>query len=195
MRRGGALKMHASNASATLSIYDRTSVAFHWAAAVVVVVQSVTGFLFYQLEFGTPLYNAYYYWHRSLGEVAFILALLYVAWRRFRAPVAGSPDVRWRALAATLAHHLLLALLVLVPLSKLWRGAYGIGWQFFDLTIAAPFPPHEGMAAFLSDTHYVTSVLLLVVAAVHAVAALWHHHVRKDPVLRRMLPLRSRGPT
>ncbi|MDX2142478.1 MAG: cytochrome b/b6 domain-containing protein [Rhodospirillaceae bacterium] len=189
------MTMPASDSRIAQPAYDRASMVFHWLVAVIVVEQSVTGFLFYRLEFDTSLYNAYYYWHRSLGEVAFMLAVLYVAWRRFRAPVAEWADVRWRATAAILAHRLLLALLVLVPLSKLWRGAYGIGWQFFDFKIAAPFPPHERMAALLSDAHYVTSILLLAVAAVHAVAALWHHHVHKDRLLQRMLPHRPLEPT
>jgi cytochrome b561 len=35
---------------------------------------------------------------------------------------------------------------------------------------------------------------LVVVVALHAAAALWHHFIGRDDTLRRMLPRQARGP-
>jgi cytochrome b561 len=40
----------------------------------------------------------------------------------------------------------------------------------------------------MEEVHEVLFVALLTVAAIHVAAALYHHFVLKDGVLRRMLP-------
>ena len=44
------------------------------------------------------------------------------------------------------------------------------------------------------ETHQLTSHLWLPLLAIHVIAALWHHFVRRDDVLTRMLPERWRKP-
>ena len=51
----------------------------------------------------------------------------------------------------------------------------------------APFTPPLGR--FWGEAHEVMGNLLLAVVGAHVAAALWHHFVQHDSVLRRMLPL------
>jgi hypothetical protein len=44
----------------------------------------------------------------------------------------------------------------------------------------------------LKDLHILTGQVLYALIALHVAAALWHHHVRRDDTLRRMLPWTSR---
>ena len=44
------------------------------------------------------------------------------------------------------------------------------------------------LADVLSDYHVSLAWILLIVAGLHAAAALWHHFVRRDAVLAAMLP-------
>lgn len=166
--------------------YDRVSILLHWAIAALVLAQTATGFLFYELPFDSEPYRAYYFWHRSLGEVAFLLILALLLWRRVRRHVAPTRDVAWRMLAAAAVKHALTVLLILVPAVKLLRGAYGIGWEFFGLALAAPWPADPVMAALLTSAHFWGSVLLLALALLHSSAALWHALVLRDDVLRKM---------
>jgi cytochrome b561 len=93
-------------------------------------------------------------------------------------------------LAAQLSHGLLYALLIAVPAS---------GWVIAD-TSKIPFriffslPTPDLMAAnpelheAAEEAHEVLVTLLLVIASIHLLAALRHHFIKHNDVLRRMLP-------
>lgn len=168
--------------------YDAVSMVLHWAICLLVIALCITGFLFYELKFATESYNNYHYWHRSLGEITFVLTLLSMLWRRVRNTPPRFPDVAWRSTLAACVKTALVVLLVLVPLVKIWRGVYGIGWAFFSWTIAAPLPANNAMSHFLSDTHYYAALALIALSLLHSGAAIWHQLVRKDGLLSRMMP-------
>jgi cytochrome b561 len=48
--------------------------------------------------------------------------------------------------------------------------------------------PSEALEEFAKQIHLVVSLGLAVLVAVHTGAALWHHLIARDDVLRRMLP-------
>jgi cytochrome b561 len=110
-------------------------------------------------------------------------------WWRFEGgvnlPVAG---IGWLDRVASLAHKALYALLictVLLGLSNAWVR----GDAVFNLfTIRAFDPAAEGLRSTIEDLHALSANVLLAVAMLHAVAALTHHFMLKDDVLRRMSP-------
>ncbi len=70
-----------------------------------------------------------------------------------------------------------------------------------DLAVARPDPgvtgqlpavigPDKALAKQAMAMHELIGYLLLGLIALHAAAALFHHHVRRDDVLRAMLPRR-----
>ncbi|WP_164708060.1 cytochrome b [Paraburkholderia phosphatilytica] len=169
--------------------FDRLSVLVHWTIFILVVVVCILGFLFYKLDYKSSAYAAYYYWHRSLGEIIFVLTIISVLHRTTRNSPGEFPDTRWRAMAARVTKSLLLVLLILVPAFKLWRGAYGpMGWSFFMWHIPGIWPPNASMGKFLTNAHYYSAIMLIALATLHSAAALWHHYVRKDRLIRRMSP-------
>ena len=58
------------------------------------------------------------------------------------------------------------------------------GWFQFPALVGENHDLHE----LMEEVHEVLFFTLLAVAVVHVVAALYHHWVLKDGVLRRMLP-------
>jgi cytochrome b561 len=58
------------------------------------------------------------------------------------------------------------------------------GWFQFPALVSENHDLHES----LEEVHEVLFILMVAVAVVHIVAALYHHFVLKDSVLRRMLP-------
>jgi len=168
--------------------YDRLSVAIHWFVFICVVALCVIGFLFYKLDFNSESYNNYYYWHRSIGELVFFVMVLSVCWRSRRPAPPELHDVRWRLRAAKLAQRALIILLITVPAIKIWRGAYGIGWEFFGMKIPTPLPKNVAMGHFLTDAHYYTAIALIALSVLHSLAALYHHYFLKDGLINRMNP-------
>ncbi|SEA66359.1 cytochrome b [Paraburkholderia sartisoli] len=174
-----------------MAAYDRLSILIHWAIFVLVVTVCTLGFLFYKLDYRTSqAYASYYYWHRSLGEIIFVLTIFSVFRRTTRTPPPEFPDVPWRATVARVTKSLLLVLLILVPAFKLWRGAYGtMGWTFFAWHIPGIWPPNEPLGRFLTAAHYYSALALIFLSALHSLAAIWHQFVKRDSLLKRMSPL------
>jgi len=92
--------------------------------------------------------------------------------------------------AAQAGHHLLYGLLAAeVALGFLFRWSGHSPLSFFGLIIASPFAPLSRSAhALIGQTHDLVAWIIIVIALGHACAALFHHYVMRDGVLRRMLP-------
>lgn len=129
--------------------------------------------------------------HKSIGILVLLLALLRIGWKLANPgprPPAGLPA--WQLRAAAASHGLLYVLLVLQPLSGwMMSSAKNYPVSFFGwFGLPALVAPGEGAYEFAHEAHEVLATLLLLVALVHAGAALYHHFWLKDGVLRRMLP-------
>jgi len=87
-------------------------------------------------------------------------------------------------------HYLLYALLVVeIVLGFTFRWGAGRPMEFFGLAI----PPMIGEIARplrreLREFHEWIGWAIVIVALLHAAAALYHHYVLKDRILQRMLP-------
>jgi len=98
--------------------------------------------------------------------------------------------------AARGMHHLLLLLALAVPLAG-WMIAsvstLEIPTFAFDLFVVPHLPVAKSDAAeaWWTTAHAVLAYLVLALVALHAGAALYHHYIRRDAVLIRMLGLRG----
>lgn len=80
---------------------------------------------------------------------------------------------------------MLIALAVVLGLVSVWVR----GDTLFNLFTVPAFDPNDKqLRRTVVDLHELAASSLFIVAGLHAAAALWHHHVRKDGVLRRMWP-------
>jgi cytochrome b561 len=87
-------------------------------------------------------------------------------------------------------HYLLYTLLVAeAVLGFMLRWSGGEAMSFFGILIPPPFaafskPVHH----LIGDAHEFNGWLIIALAVIHALAALYHHYVLRDDVLDRMLP-------
>lgn len=173
----------------TADRYGAVAVALHWASAAAILVLLPLGFLMQgaEGELRVGLYRA----HLALGLLVLALTLLRVFWRLAleRGRPGALPGPALQARAAKVAHGLLYLALVLLSVSGIGMTALsGAGSPLFEAGIApAPgafddLPPralHGGVA-----------LVLCGLLALHVAAALWHHVVRREETLARMLPER-----
>ena len=87
-------------------------------------------------------------------------------------------------------HYILYLLLVTMILAGLGKiSSQGHAANFFGLFAVPPLISFDRSWRPIANTvHYWGAWTIIVLAALHALAALLHHYAQHDDVLRRMLP-------
>jgi cytochrome b561 len=168
--------------------YDGVSIALHWLTALLVITQFALALLWD--SFGRPAHHLMVVAHMSFGIILTVVIVARIVWRLMPGHQIPSLEAGWVGRAARAVHYLLYVLLaaeaVLGFLTRWWEGRE---MSFFGLLIPGPFG--EGDRAvhhMLMDWHEKIGWAIIIVAIGHAAAALYHHVVLKDRVLKRMLP-------
>ena len=129
--------------------------------------------------------------HIFLGAALAMVLSLRIGWRLGSTSVRLDPaGAGWLDRTGALAHKLLYVLLVgTVALGLVNAGVRG-DTVFGLFTIPAFDANNKALRETVEDWHGLAANALLIVAMLHAAAALLHHFILKDDVLRRMLPRR-----
>jgi len=160
----------------------------HWGMALLIAAQAAIGWIADELD-RTPLRADVMTAHKSLGITLLMLLALRLAWRAFDPkplPPPGAPA--WAVRAARYTHGLLYLLLFALLMSG-WLAAsttilpWKLWWVLPWPAIAAPNPDLHHLA---EEIHEASLAGLMALLAAHAGAALKHHFVDRDGVLRRM---------
>ncbi len=165
---------------------------FHWLTVPLLFGALATGpvIRFMKDDAKMPFYAL----HESLGLLVLGLALARLAWRGISRPPAlpaHLPPAMRRA--ASGAHHALYAALILQPLlGFLTTNAYGFPMQgqtaflgFIDLPKFMEAAP--GLANVLHWGHSLIGWAFPLLLAAHIGGAIYHHAIRRDGTLLRML--------
>ncbi|MEO8308361.1 MAG: cytochrome b/b6 domain-containing protein [Pseudomonadota bacterium] len=164
---------------------------FHWVIVALIITQFVLANMAEDLPLGMAKL-ATLARHKSVGITILALAVLRLLWRLYNRnspPLPADLKPYQRGLAH-LTHYGLYLLLFAMPLSGWMMSSaknYPVSW-FGMFTLPNLVPPDEGVFALMKSTHGVLAGTLVVIATLHVLAALYHHFMKKDDVLRRMLP-------
>jgi len=165
--------------------YDRTSVFLHWLTALLVVLLWCLGQTIDWFGQGVPRIAARST-HIALGVALGLILCYRIAWRarasrRLPPASSGLPQN-----LATFVHYLLYFLLLFVVALGV-ANTWVRGDNIFNLFAIPAFDPgNKALRQQIGELHGLGANVLLVVAGLHAVAALIHHFFLKDHVLRRM---------
>lgn len=167
--------------------YDRLTRAFHWATAVLVVLLYGLYLAWEQTPKGTAHHLAIVL-HMSLGIALTAVLFGRIAWRLSPRSVPQPHAGGLEGFASRGVHLLLYGLLVVQAVSG-WnfRWAQGEELSFFGLLISSPYGFPPGIRHVLALVHYWSGTSIMVLALLHATAALVHHHVLRDSTLGRMV--------
>ena len=162
---------------------------FHWLIAVLILTQFVIGSVAEEMKL-TPAKLDLFVWHKSIGVTVLVLALLRLGWRLGNPPPAmpaGTPG--WERKLAAIAHWVLYVLIFAVPLSGWWvSDASRVPFKaFFFLPMPNFIATDRAVQETAAEVHEALTMTLLLVVIVHIAAALRHHFLLRDDVLRRML--------
>jgi cytochrome b561 len=171
--------------------YGAAAQALHWATVLLVILAWTLGTFDDALPKGAAR-AAGLFVHISAGLVIPALLILRLLLRVVDPPPALEPTRlgKWAEVTARLAHYSMYALLIAVPVTGiLAQFARGNPLPVFGLfEIASPWLRDKNFAHNVTEVHEVFADALLILAGLHASAALAHHWVLRDRNLLRMLP-------
>lgn len=174
--------------------YSAAARRFHWITVAAVFTMVPLGLtMTYRgntLDLWDGLTNGLYSAHKLLGFLVLWLTAGRLIYRLVKGAPPDEPTLEWWQKAAShLVHWALYGLLLVVPLMG-WVGvslfpALTI-FDLFDLPALAR--PDEAAAKRVLNLHGWLAILLALTIALHIAAALYHYFIRRDGVLKRMLP-------
>ncbi len=160
--------------------YGTVAQAFHW----VTVILVATAWLVAGHDRSPTIVL-----HQTIGTTVFVLVALRLLWRAFdRRP--EQPISKVEAWSSKAMHGLLYLLLLAIPATAIVGSQleghpmvlYGVG-QVGQYLTASRRLGHQ-----ILEYHQLLGNLIVWLAGLHAAAALYHHYLRRDGVLRAMLP-------
>lgn len=178
--------------------YTRVAILLHWLIALLILALIGIGLVMTQLQLAPLEKFRLYQLHKSIGITVLLLGLLRLGWRLgHRPPPLPAAMAPLERRAAESMHWVLYAFLVGLPLT---------GWALVSSSVfniptvlygVVPWP-HLPVLSTLADKapvealfkriHTYAAWTLIALVLGHAAAALRHHFIRRDDVLRRMLP-------
>ncbi len=168
--------------------YGLVSRLFHWGVALLVLWQVMK--IFDRINDGEHWVGQNLVpWHVSIGSLLLVLIVLRIVWAlgQHNNRPEGPPPPLLGILAKT-GHFLLYCALVLMPLSGMsYLIGSGYALNVFGVELIAAGPEIPWLASFGGSVHSPLAWLLVIMLIGHIGMALFHHFVRKDGVLRRML--------
>jgi cytochrome b561 len=169
--------------------YSPTARLLHWLTAILVLIMIPVGIVMANLE-GGPTKDFLYNLHRSVGALLLPIVLVRLAYRVAHPAPPLPADLpvllRW---AAHANHWGLYALLIIQPLvGWIATSAYRAPVSFFWLFELPPiWPVNRAFSEQAFTVHRVIGVVIALLVCAHIGAALYHHFIRRDGTLMRML--------
>ena len=179
--------MQLGNSDARYGVIPQT---IHWLTVIFIVVGWLLGW--FMDDFPKAARPVVLLAHMTLGQCVIALLVIRLVWRFADPPPPPEKTKfgRLHEIAAKLSHYALYALLLAVPfvgiIVQLKRGntlpIFGV-WNF-----TSPWPADRATARSALQAHEYLANALVLLAGIHAVAALMHHWLFRDRTLVRMLP-------
>lgn len=170
--------------------FGRVAIYLHWLTAIAMVPTVVYGLVSVYAD-GAEMTREALLVHQTLGTALFLVVVFRTAWRLAHPAPPLPPDTpRYQKVAATLTHVLLYVTMVALPIT----GYIGLAARGRAISMAGLFdlprivPLDRPLSVNSQNLHDYGQYVLYALLALHVAAALYHHFIVKDGILRRMWP-------
>jgi cytochrome b561 len=182
--------------------YTTVAVILHWVMALGIAMLATIGLVMVHVKLDPMRLFQLYQLHKSIGVTVLLAAVLRLGWRLVRLPPPLPDSMPPIERTAAAGGHLLLYLflfawpftgwaLVSSSVFNIPTVLYGVvPWP--DLPVLSTLADKAPVEAVLKIVHAYGAYALIALVGLHAAAALRHHFIIKDDVLRRMLPVLPR---
>ena len=167
--------------------YSKTLIILHWAMALLILAAWFTAEGGRQVRLNPSLLH----FSHGLAVLLLVLPRLIARWWGSQ-PRIEDPQSPWLNLAAKIGHAVLYLFMIGLPLTG-WYAAsrLGVPVAFFGLSLPAIAPAVQGSPGLIAEIHETGGTIILVLAGLHTLIALWHQFVLRDGPMRRMNPVQA----
>jgi cytochrome b561 len=170
--------------------YGGLSIGLHWLMLLLIAGAYATMEFKSMTPKDSPQREALIAWHYTIGMTVFLLAWLRLLARLVGTVPAIEPAIpAWQDRLAKAMHWMLYAMMFGLPLfGWLTLSAKGALVPFFGTELPALMGKNEIFRKWFRAIHELGGNAGYFLIGLHAIAALYHHYVRRDNTLRLMLP-------
>lgn len=178
--------MHFKN---TEDRYGFVSFVLHWTMAIIIIGLITVGLYMTRMPISSLKLKLYGF-HKEFGLLILALIFIRLAWRLSNiTPRLPITLPAWQKLAARSVHFALYIFMLFMPITGwLVTSAAGLPASFFGwFVLPNLIEPNEAHRLLYAEIHKWLAYGLILTIAAHVGAALKHHFINKDNILRRML--------
>lgn len=170
------------------SRYGLASITLHWVMALTIIGMYPLGLYIESLGYYDAAYRTVPHWHKSIGMILLGLLVVRLYWRVISVSPKALLQPRLQQLATKVVHQSMYLLMIVALISGyMISTADGRAIALFNWFEVPALPTLvEQQEDVAGAVHYWSTTILILLAGVHALAALKHHFINKDQTLKRM---------
>ena len=173
----------------TQTSWGWVSIVMHWLSAVAIIALFAFGLWMDGLSYDHPWYQSAPHWHQSVGVLLVLMMIGRWFWRRYvgQVPNALVSHKAWEQTWAKRIHYVFYVLVMFMFVSGyLVVTAEGQGLSVFSwFTVPAVFEMDD-LEDIAGGIHWFCAYSIIILALLHALAALKHQFIDNDGTLLRM---------
>ncbi|WP_175870087.1 cytochrome b [Burkholderia sp. BCC0397] len=168
--------------------YSSPAIFFHWAIFLLVAL----AYLAIEIR-GPKGSDSRAFWmnvHLMAGTFVLVLSVLRVLWRvvsRVPEAIPQATLLRWLSKFAHVALYVFIIAQPLLGIMMVNMGGKPVSLDWLGVSFTL-FGPDKALRPTIKEAHELIGNAFYFVIGLHALAALYHHFIRRDGVLRRMAP-------
>lgn len=172
----------------TQNSYGMVAKLFHWIVSILILSLIAVGFYMTSLE-SSPEKGELYTMHKSFGVLVLSIIVLRIMWKISNKAVLPIANVSILfSLGAKVTHFLLYVFILIMPLSGIMMSRFnGYDISVFGLFTIPGLLKNEAYAGNFHTIHVTAIWGLLALIILHILGAFYHHFIRKDKTLLRMI--------
>lgn len=167
--------------------YGSVSKFFHWIIFFLVVCMFFLGYFMGDIE-NKIIRGTVINIHKVTGITILSLMVLRLFWNLFNVKPTIPNTQLWERILERSGHFLLYFVFFAMPISG-WMMSVAAGKppHFFNFIFNLPLEPNKSLAELCVSIHNTLAIVIIVLVSLHVLAAIYHHVIKKDNVLTRML--------
>ena len=172
----------------TSSGYGLIARTLHWGMAIAIVALFALGYWMRGLNYTSAYYQSAPDLHQSAGMVVFALLVFRLFWKVTNSKPHVPTLTRFEHLASVGLQWAFYGLLFVMMIAGYFiLTSDGRGFDVFGIVEIPSLYTKKGLEELAGKIHWILAYLIMALAVLHGGAALFHHFVKKDDVLRQMI--------